>query len=164
MGNLSLTFRQNTLLYWCFLWQASRWQPTESLIVGRGRNFPGFLHIFHYSCATNMEATQEILVSGNILWWSVATEARVTNGHVINTNEIYIDDLPAKPQHHAGLTLYCLLHPPYGVLTFTMLTYYMLKYPLACASAGTPTAHFSGYLNYYWWKNHALTCKMLKVK
>ena len=32
-------------------------------------------------------------------------------------------------------------------LTFTVLAYYMLKYPLKCASAETAGAHFNRYFN-----------------
>ncbi len=34
-----------------------------------------------------------------------------------------------------------------GELTFTMLAYFKLVYPLKCASNGTASAQFSGYLN-----------------
>ncbi len=42
-------------------------------------------------------------------------------------------------------------------LTFIMLAYHMLKYPLKCALDLPAVTHFSGYLNNQWWYSHALT-------
>ena len=41
-----------------------------------------------------------------------------------------------------------------------MLAYYMLKYPLKCAAAGTTGAHFTDYLNTQGWQNHVLTSEI----
>ena len=38
-----------------------------------------------------------------------------------------------------------------GQLNFSMLSYYMLKYPLKYEPSGTVYAHFDEYLNDQWW-------------
>ena len=44
----------------------------------------------------------------------------------------------------AVVSIKIVRHEP--CFTLSMLTYYMLKYPLKCAPAGIAGSHFSGYL------------------